>query len=77
MVVLGSEFGGKAGLVALASKEATEAGLSAGAIIGEIAPIVGGGGGGRDDMAQAGGKDPSKLDEALAAARAAVERELG
>jgi alanyl-tRNA synthetase len=73
VVVLGSEFGGKAGLVALANA----AGVSAGAIIREIAPIVGGGGGGRDDMAQAGGKDPSKLNEALAGARTAVERELG
>ncbi|MGN6215561.1 MAG: alanine--tRNA ligase [Solirubrobacterales bacterium] len=77
VVILGSEFGGKAGLVALVSKDAVGAGLSAGSIIGEIAPIVAGGGGGRDDMAQAGGKDPAKLDEALAAARAAVERELG
>jgi alanyl-tRNA synthetase len=77
VVVLGGEFSGKAGLVALVSKDAVERGLSAGSIIREIAPIVGGGGGGRDDMAQAGGKDPSKLDEALAAARAAVERELG
>jgi len=76
-VVLGGEFGGKAGLVALVSKDAVERGLSAGSIIREIAPIVGGGGGGRDDMAQAGGKDPSKLDEALAAARTAVERDLG
>ncbi len=76
-VVLGGEFGGKAGLVALVSKDLTERGLSAGSIIREIAPIVGGGGGGRDDMAQAGGKDPAKLDEAIAAARAAVERELG
>jgi alanyl-tRNA synthetase len=76
VVVLGSEFGGKAGLVALVSKVAVEQGISAGSIIREIAPIVGGGGGGRDDMAQAGGKDPSKLDEALAAARAAVERDL-
>ena len=76
VVVLGSEFGGKAGLVALVSKDAVEQGLSAGSIIREIAPIVGGGGGGRDDMAQAGGKDPSKLDEALAAARAAIERDL-
>jgi len=75
-VVLGGEFGGKAGLVALVSKEAVERGLSAGSIIREAAPIVGGGGGGRDDMAQAGGKDPAKLDEALAAARAAVERDL-
>ncbi|HEX6602468.1 MAG TPA: alanine--tRNA ligase [Solirubrobacterales bacterium] len=76
VVVLGSEFGGKAGLVALVSKDLVERGLAAGAIIREIAPIVGGGGGGRDDMAQAGGKDPAKLDEALAAARAAIEREL-
>jgi alanyl-tRNA synthetase len=76
-VVLGGEFGGKAGLVALVSKDIADGGLSAGAIIREIAPIVGGGGGGRDDMAQAGGKDPSKLGEALAAARAAIERELG
>jgi alanyl-tRNA synthetase len=77
VVVLGGEFGSKAGLVALVSKDAVERGLSAGSIIREVAPIVGGGGGGRDDMAQAGGKDPSKLDEALAAARALVERELG
>jgi len=76
-VVLGGAFGGKAGLVALVSKEVVERGVSAGSIIREIAPIVGGGGGGRDDMAQAGGKDPAKLDEALAAARAAIERELG
>ncbi|HEU5063600.1 MAG TPA: alanine--tRNA ligase [Solirubrobacterales bacterium] len=77
VVVLGGAFGGKAGLVALVSKEMVERGLSAGSIIREIAPIVGGGGGGRDDMAQAGGKDPAKLDEALASARAAIERELG
>jgi alanyl-tRNA synthetase len=76
-VVLGGEFGGKAGLVALVSKDLAERGLSAGSIIREIAPIVGGGGGGRDDMAQAGGKDPSKLDDALAGARTAIERELG
>ena len=76
VVVLGSAFGGKAGLVALASKDAVELELSASSIIREIAPLVGGGGGGRDDMAQAGGRDPSKLDEALAAARAAIEREL-
>jgi alanyl-tRNA synthetase len=76
VVVLGSEFGGKAGLVALVSKDAAGRGLSAGSIIREVAPIVGGGGGGRDEMAQAGGKDPSKLDEALAGARTAIEREL-
>jgi alanyl-tRNA synthetase len=77
VVVLGGEFGGKAGLVALVTKDAVGRGVSAGSIIREIAPIVGGGGGGRDDMAQAGGKDPSKLDEALAAARTAIERDFG
>ena len=49
---------------------AVAAGLSAGAIIREVAPIVGGGGGGKDAMARAGGKDPSRLAEALDAARA-------
>jgi alanyl-tRNA synthetase len=77
VVVLGGASGAKAGLVALVSKEAIDRGLSAASIIREIAPIIGGGGGGRDDMAQAGGRDPAKLDEALAAAHAAIERELG
>jgi alanyl-tRNA synthetase len=77
VVVLGAAFGEKAGLVALVSKDVVPHGLSAAALIREAAPLIGGGGGGRDDMAQAGGKDPSKLDEAVAAARAAIERELG
>jgi len=77
VVTLGADFGEKAGLVALASKDAVELGVSAGALVKEGAPVIGGGGGGRDDMAQAGGRDPSKLDEALAAMRAAIERELG
>jgi alanyl-tRNA synthetase len=75
-VVLGATSGAKVGLVALFSTEAVEHGLSAAEIVREVAPIVGGGGGGRDEMAQAGGKDPEKLDEALAAARQAIEREL-
>jgi alanyl-tRNA synthetase len=76
VVVLGGEFGGKAGLVSLATKDVAGRGFSAGSLIREIAPLIGGGGGGRDEMAQAGGRDPAKLDEALAAAKAAVEREL-
>jgi alanyl-tRNA synthetase len=76
-VALGGEGGGKVALVALVSKGAVERGLSAAGAVREAAPVVGGGGGGRDDMAQAGGKDPDKLDEALAVARAAFERELG
>jgi alanyl-tRNA synthetase len=75
-VVLGGASEGKVGLVALFSKEAVEQGLSAAEAIREAAAIVGGGGGGRDDMAQAGGRDPAKLDEALAAARQAIEKAL-
>jgi alanyl-tRNA synthetase len=75
-VVLGGAEGEKVGLVALFSKEAVAQGISAAQTIREAAPLIGGGGGGRDDMAQAGGKDPAGLDEALAAARTAIEREL-
>jgi alanyl-tRNA synthetase len=76
-VALGGAEGSKVALVVLVSKGAVERGLSAAAVVREAAPIVGGGGGGRDDMAQAGGKDAGKLDEALAAARAALERAAG
>ena len=47
------------------TKQAADKGADAGAVIKKIAPIVGGGGGGRNDMAQAGGKDPSKISQAL------------
>jgi len=76
-VALGGAEGSKVALVVLVSREAVERGLSAAAVVREAAPIVGGGGGGRDDMAQAGGKDAGKLDEALATARAALERAAG
>jgi alanyl-tRNA synthetase len=76
-VVHGGAEGSKVALVVLVSKGAVDRGLSAAEIVREAAPIVGGGGGGRDDMAQAGGKDPAKLDEALAAARASIERKAG
>ena len=50
--------------------------MKAGAVVKIAAAVVGGGGGGRDNMAQAGGKDPSKLPDALVAARAEIERAL-
>jgi alanyl-tRNA synthetase len=76
-VVLGGGEGGKVALVVLVSKGAVDRGLSAAEIVREAAPIIGGGGGGRDDMAQAGGKDASKLDEALAVARDSIEHKIG
>jgi alanyl-tRNA synthetase len=76
VVALGGDFGKKAGLTVLTSKDLVERGISAGALVKEGAPVIGGGGGGRDDMAQAGGKDAAKLDEALQAMRAELEREL-
>jgi alanyl-tRNA synthetase len=75
-IVVGGADGGKVALVALVSKGAVDRGLSAAALIREVAPIVGGGGGGRDEMAQAGGRDPERLDEALSAAREAIEKAL-
>jgi alanyl-tRNA synthetase len=75
-LVLGGGDGDKVALVSLVSEEAVARGLSAARLVREAAALVGGGGGGRDEMAQAGGRDPAKLDEALAAARAAIEREL-
>jgi alanyl-tRNA synthetase len=76
-ILLAGAEGEKVGLVALFSKGAVGHGLSAAAIVRDAAAIVGGGGGGRDDMAQAGGRDPSKLDEALTAAREAIEAAAG
>ncbi len=75
--VLGGGDGDKVALVALANPGAIEKGLSAAELVRAAASVVGGGGGGREDMAQAGGRDPAKLDDALAAARALIEGKLG
>jgi alanyl-tRNA synthetase len=75
-VVLGGAADGKVALVASFSKEVVERGLSAAEVIREVAQVVGGGGGGRENVAQAGGRDPSKLDEALSKARHAIESQL-
>ena len=75
-VLLGSRQADKVTLVAGISRELEERGLSAGVWINEAAVIVGGKGGGRADMAQAGGKLPDRLPEALDAARSAIERLL-
>lgn len=66
VVVLGSVVEDKVNLSVMISKDQVKNGFHAGKLIKEVAKIVGGGGGGRPDMAQAGGKDPAKLPEALA-----------
>ncbi|GIM27919.1 alanine--tRNA ligase [Clostridium polyendosporum] len=73
VVVLGSVAGDKVNLVAMATKSALEKGIHCGKIIKEVAAITGGGGGGRPDMAQAGGKDASKLSDALSKSYEIVE----
>ncbi len=65
VVILGGAGGGKVSLAVKVSKDLVARGIHAGNIVKEAARIAGGGGGGRPDFAQAGGKDPSKLDEAL------------
>ena len=77
VVVLGSAAGGRVSLLVAASPGAVERGVKAGAVVKAAAQVVGGGGGGRDSLAQAGGRDASKLPEALETARAEVARALG
>ena len=72
VVVIGLTAGGRVQLVANAQQSAIDAGVKAGALVKLAAGIVGGGGGGRDNLAQAGGKNPEKLPEALDAVRAAI-----
>ncbi|WP_342753259.1 alanine--tRNA ligase [Shouchella clausii] len=66
VIVLAAKTGNKLAFVAGVTKPAIAEGFHAGKLIKEVAARTGGGGGGRPDMAQAGGKDPAKLDEALA-----------
>ncbi|MGO9210454.1 MAG: alanine--tRNA ligase [Terriglobales bacterium] len=71
VVVLGSAFDGKVALIVGVTKDLT-ARVQAGKIIGPVAERVGGSGGGRPDMAEAGGKNPENLDDALAQVPAVV-----
>jgi alanyl-tRNA synthetase len=76
-VVLGCTVDGRVHLVANVAPAVVERGVKAGDVIRAAAQVAGGGGGGRDTMAQAGGRDPEKLPEALATARAEIEKALG
>ena len=76
-IVLGvAEGDNKVMLLAAVTDDLIKKGLKAGDIVKEIAPIVGGGGGGRPQFAQAGGKNPAKLDEALAKASQIIKEKL-
>jgi alanyl-tRNA synthetase len=75
-VVLGAAVDGRVHLVATVAPGVVERGVKAGEVIRVAAEAAGGGGGGRDTMAQAGGRDPEKLDDALAKAREAIDRAL-
>jgi alanyl-tRNA synthetase len=69
-ILLAGVKGGKVAVNAFVPKPCIEKGLKAGDWVKAVAQVVGGGGGGKPDQAQAGGKDPSKLNEALDTARA-------
>jgi alanine--tRNA ligase len=68
VAVLGGVAEGKVALICYVTPDLVKQGKHAGKIVGELAKICGGGGGGKPDLAQAGGKQPEKLGEALAAA---------
>lgn len=76
VVVLASAQDGKVNLIAMATDDAMKAGAHAGNLIKEIASLVGGGGGGRPNMAQAGGKNPAGIDDALKKAVEVVTKQL-
>ena len=76
VIVIASVQDGKVNLMATATDEAQKKGAHAGNLIKAIAGFVGGGGGGRPNMAQAGGKNPAGVDEALAKAVEVVKEQV-
>lgn len=73
VIVLASDAAGRVNLVTMATDAAMAAGAHAGSLIKAAAGKVGGGGGGRPNMAQAGGKNPAGIDEALKEAAEALK----
>lgn len=76
-IALAAEINGRPMFIAAATEDVVERGLQADEVVRAAAQITGGGGGGRPQLAQAGGRDSSRLDEALDAARAAARERLG
>ena len=75
-VLLGAIFDGKPALLAAVTKDLIDKGVKAGDCVRDAAKQIGGGGGGRPDLAEAGGKDASKLQEALTAGAAVYRKAL-
>ncbi|MDE6964459.1 MAG: hypothetical protein K2P30_12625, partial [Lachnospiraceae bacterium] len=76
VILLVSDKDGKVNMVAMATEEAMGRGAHAGNLIKGVAGKVGGGGGGRPNMAQAGGKNPEGIDDAIAEASKVLEGQI-
>ncbi len=76
VVILGSAIDERPTILAMATSDAVQRGVHAGRLVQTVAPLLGGRGGGRADMAQGGGSDVARLEEALSLARAEAERQL-
>jgi alanyl-tRNA synthetase len=76
VVIIGSQIRSRASVVARVSMDLLERGLHAGILIANISKLVGGRGGGKPTLAQGGGNEGARLDDALAAAEEMVERAL-
>ncbi len=76
VIVIASAQGGKVNLMATVTDQAQKKGAHAGNLIKAIAGLVGGGGGGRPNMAQAGGKNPAGMDDALAKVAEVVKEQV-
>ncbi len=74
VIVLGTVYDGRPGFVAMVTPDLVKKGLNAGDIVKQVAGVTGGGGGGKTDMAQAGGKDKNKVDEALELVKRLVQK---
>ena len=76
VIVLGTVYNGKPGFLAMVTPDLVARGIHAGDIINQVAKVAGGGGGGKAAMAQAGGKDASKVDEALKLGKSIVASQI-
>ncbi len=76
LIVLASKNDNKVNFIAMATKDVLVKGVHSGNLVKEAAKVTGGGGGGRPDMAQAGGKNPDKIEEALNRVRQVLKEQL-